>query len=307
MAATARKLDAVLAALAGRQHGVVTRQQLLAAGFSRHQVQRRIEAGALIPAYPGVYFVVHATSPLAAECAAVLACGPRALLSHRTAGRLRAWPVRHDGELHLTVVGRRPSARDGLRLHYLTGLDDCEIDRHQRLPISAPALTIMDIAGLGCVAELRACFNEARIQRVVTDQALRTAIARHPKRRGARALSALLGSERGPTITRSEAERVALRVMRKHGIEPDASDVRVGRYRVDFLFRAERLVVEVDGYRFHGTPHRFASDRRRIAALGAMGLQVHPLTWPDLNSRPAAAMADLAAALQQRRALLGLG
>ena len=89
--------------------------------------------------------------------------------------------------------------------------------------------------------------------------------------------------------------------MRAHGIEPDRSDVAIGPYRVDFLFERERLVVEVDGYRYHGTPRRFVDDRRRIAYLAARGLLVFPLTWQDFGPGGNRAMADLRQALHARR------
>lgn len=281
---------------------MVTRDRLIANGFTRHQIQRLIDAGILIPVHPGVYIVVHASSPLAYECAAVLACGPRALLSHRTAGRVSALPVHAETKIHVTVVGRRPRAIDGVRLHYLNELASGELTRRDGIPVASPSLTVLDIAGLGDPEELATTLNEARVQRLVTDSELWATLERHPKRRGARALRLLLERERGePKVTRSEAERVALRLMRAHGMEPDETDYPLGQYRVDFLFRRERLVVEVDGYRYHGTRRRFVRDRRRIAALGAMGYQVFPLTWDDITRESAQAMRDLAETLEQRR------
>lgn len=121
----------------------------------------------------------------------------------------------------------------------------------------------------------------------------------------ARDLAKLLASERGPRITRSTAERRALRAMRKYGVEPDASDFPIGPYRVDFWFERERLAVEVDGYRYHGTPKRFVDDRRRMAYLAARGIQTYPLTWHDLGPGSARAMKDLDRALEQRRLTIG--
>ncbi len=105
-----------------------------------------------------------------------------------------------------------------------------------------------------------------RVLKLVVDQQLRATLNAHPTRKGGKALRTLLDTERGPRIVRSEAVRLALRVMRAHGLEPDESDVPIGPYRVDFLFRDERLAVEVDG----ATPttrHRSAS--RMTARLAA--------------------------------------
>jgi very-short-patch-repair endonuclease len=114
-----------------------------------------------------------------------------------------------------------------------------------------------------------------------------------------------LRSEGAAKVTRSEAERRALRLMRRHGLDPE-SDVRIGRYRVDFLFRAERLIVEVDGYRYHRTRERFKADRRRTASLMGMGWDVFPLTWWDHTEEPLESMTRLRAALDERRSQLEL-
>ena len=88
--------------------------------------------------------------------------------------------------------------------------------------------------------------------------------------------------------------------MRKYGIEPDHSDFRIGPYRVDFYFRRERVAVEVDGFRYHATPARFAADRRRAAALGARGVQIFPLTWDDVTVDSEVAIRRLKATLLRR-------
>ena len=173
------------------------------------------------------------------------------------------------------------------------------------LPLTSPSLTLLDLAAELRPEGLTSALHEARVQRIVTDEQLSSSLAAHPTRRGARALRAHLGAEGSARVTRSEAERVALRLMRKHGMDPE-SDVRLGAYRVDFLFRAEKLIVEIDGFKFHSTPHRFAADRRRTAALTGMGYVVFPMSWSDLTNGGAEAMRRLTAALIQRRAQLAL-
>ena len=300
VAAKTRKLEAALTTLAGRQHASVTREQLLALGFTRHQIAHRIAIGMLVPVHPGVYLVGHATAPLAHEAAAVLACRPRAFLSHLTAARLLRIPAPDPVAIDVTVVGRWRRSLDGVRVRAITNLRSAELRRYEGIPISSPSLTLLDLAGAAAQNVLVAALNEARVQRLMTDDELRATLAAHPKRRGARALSGLLESERGPNVTRSVAERRALRVMRAHGIEPDASDVQIGPYRADFLFARERLVVEIDGYRYHATPKRFFGDRRRTAYFASRGFQLFPLTWDDLGPGALDAMANLRRTLDLR-------
>ena len=307
MAVERGKADAVIARLAARQHGAIARDQLLRAGVTRATVEHRLRAGMLIPAYCGVYlFGYGPRSPLAAAAAAVLACHPRALLSHRTAAGLRALPASRDGVIHVTVVGRKREPLPGVQVHSIGRLARAELERVRGLPVSSPALTLLDIAGLGDLDELTACLHEARVLRLVSDAALRATLAAHPNRPGARALRRLLEREGGLRITRSEAERRTVALLRKHGLLPDASDFPVGPYKLDFYFRRERVALEYDSREFHDNPHRFTHDRRRIAYLAARGILTFPLTANDLGAGAARAMADLRATLIRRREELGL-
>jgi Transcriptional regulator, AbiEi antitoxin/Protein of unknown function (DUF559) len=297
-----QQLDRFLAWLATRQHGVVTRQQLLSQGFSRRQIERKVASGALIPVHPGIYLVGHrAVSPLAYEAAAILACQPDALLSHSTAGRLSRLPVPDGGPIHVTVVGRggRRSLR-GVRVQRITDIAASERRFHEGLPLTAPGLTLLDLAGSLPQPEFLEALNEARALQSVSDAELRRVLQRHPKRKGARVLRFTLETERGPRITRSVAERQALEAMTAHGIVPDASDHPIGPYRVDFWFERERVAVEVDGYRYHSTPKRFVDDRRRAAYLAGRGVLTFPMTWQDTVA-PANAMAALRQTLASRR------
>jgi very-short-patch-repair endonuclease len=304
---SARKLDQVLAELAGRQKGIVTREHLLAAGFSATVIRARVRSGGLIPIHPGIYLVGHrAVHPLAYETAALFACRPHALLSEQTAAFHWRMRTHRPSEIHVTVVGRHRRSLKGVTVHSLTHLPRNEFRRHDGLPITSPSLTLLDLAGVIGEEALIEALNEARVQRLVTDHALHASLAAHANRRGARALSRLLAAERGPTVTRSEAERIALRVLRRHGLEPDESDVAIGHYRVDFLYRPERLVVEIDGLRFHNTPKRFVEDRSRMAYLASRNFQVFPLTWHDLHAGQEKAMKRLRSAREQRRVLFGV-
>ena len=240
--------------------------------------------------------------PLADHAAAVLACRPRALLSHRTILRLRGLPAREDGLIDVTVVGhtRRPPG-PGVRTHSISHLLPAQRSDHEGIPATSTALALLDLAGFGSDSELLACLHEARVQRLVTDRRLRAALGAHPKRRGARALRRLLATEGGVKRTRSEGERRLLRLMRAHGLEPDASDHRIGPYTADFYFAAERVVVEYDGRASHDNPARFVRDRRKIAYLAARGILTVPFTAHDLAAGADRALADLHATLASRR------
>lgn len=151
--------------------------------------------------------------------------------------------------------------------------------------------------------QLEGALHESRVQRIVTDNKLRTSLAAHPNRRGARALRRLLDREGGIKMTRSEGERRLLRLLRAHGLEPDASNVAVGPYTLDFFYSTERVALEYDTRKFHDNDRRFISDRRKIAYLAARGILTVPLTAHDLAAGSDRAIADLKATLAGRRAV----
>jgi very-short-patch-repair endonuclease len=210
-------------------------------------------------------------------------------------------PAEPAEEIHVTVVGRKQRPPKGVRVHHLAHLPDAELRRHEGLPLTSPSLTLLDLAGVLGPDGLLACLHEARVQQRVTDSELHATLVAHPNRRGAQALRKVLASEGGVRITRSDAERRTLRVLREHGLEPDASDWPVGPYKLDFYFAAEHVAVEYDGRTFHDNPKRFVSDRRRMAYLAARGIVTFPLTSYDIGAGAERAMADLRATLVRRR------
>lgn len=264
-----QKLERFLNWIASRQHGVVAREQLLAAGFTSRVIELRVASGALIPIHPGVYHVGHrAAAPHAHEAAAILACQPYASLNDRSAGGLLGPSVPEDPLVHVIVPGRKRRNLDGVRVHYISSLPEVDRTRRQGLPITAPALTLLDLAGSLHAHDAVSALNEARVQRLVTDADLTAVLERHPRRKGVRALRSLIAAERGPVLTESVAERMALRAMREAGITP---------------------------------PQRFVRDRRRAAYLAGRGVLVFALTWQDVKS-PGVSMARLHSALASRRA-----
>ena len=98
-------------------------------------------------------------------------------------------------------------------------------------------------------------------------------------------------------MTRSEAERALLALIRRAGLPRPETNVRVLGHEVDALWRTRRLVVEVDGFGVHGTRAAFERDRRRDAALVAAGHRVIRVTWRQLAQEPELLVARLAAAL----------
>ncbi len=300
--------DRAVGELAARQHGVVTRQQLGAAGMRRGAIAHRLREGRLHRLHRGVYLVGHPVRPpLAIETAALLACGKGAVLSHHPAGRLLAVLPPEGTEIDVTVAARDPGPLKGVRIHRARRLDPRDLTRRQGLPITAPARTLLDLAEVLAGLQLERALEEALRRRVVSDKQLRALLARSPGRHGVAVLGALLDRREGPALTRSEAEARLLALVREARLPPAELNVHVGRFEVDFLWRDAGLVVEVDGYAYHSGPAAFERDRLRDAELQSLGLAVLRVNWRQIVDEPHALVARLVRALTRPHERLSSG
>jgi very-short-patch-repair endonuclease/predicted transcriptional regulator of viral defense system len=295
--------DRTIAAIAGRQRGLVTRTPLLAAGIDSRAIERRLRAGRLHAVHRGIYLVGHPVMPGGArELAALMACGRGAVVSHLSAANLhRLLPYRaQSGPVDITVVGRQVARRPGIRIHRVRSLDRRDVRTIDRIAITTPARTVLDLAVVVSTSQLERALAEAQVRRLTTRAALLDQLERNRGRAGTRALRTLVEVSGGPAPTRSEAERRLLRLVGAAGLPRPLVNTRVGRLEVDFMWSAQRLVVEVDGFRYHSSRASFESDRQRDAQLAASGYTVVRVTWRQLVNEPEAVVARLATALAVR-------
>ena len=242
--------------------------------------------------YPGVYAVGHTVlTETARALAAVLACGPAALLSHRSAAALWKLLPSLTGAVDVLVPHSHRKGPRGIRTHETTYLPPHERTRKGVVPITTPARTLLDLAATG--DDVERALNEAYAQRLIHPQALDALAA--SSRRGAVRLRALLADP--PSLTRSEAERRLLALIARAGLPRPSTNARIGPYEVDIHWPAQRLVVEVDGYAYHASRAAFERDRARDGDLQARGLRVVRVTWRQLDAQPEAVAARLGAAL----------
>jgi very-short-patch-repair endonuclease len=289
--------DATIASLAARQYGVVSTRQLLAAGVGHDAIATRVRRHTLHRLHRGVYAVGHTVLvPLAREMAAVLACGPGAAISHRSAAVL--WRLLPDanGPIDVTVVrsGRR---RPGLRIHRSTSLGADDVTTLRGIPTTTPTRAILDLAEQAPERELERALDEALVQKLTSETALVAAVQNAPGRRGAPRITNLLARGGPPALTRSEAEERFLQLIRAAGLEAPDVNARIGNHVVDFLWRRHRLVVEIDGFQYHSSRKAFERDRRRDAELAAAGYRVIRITWMQLTQEPYSVIARLSPAL----------
>jgi very-short-patch-repair endonuclease len=289
-----------LAALASRQHGVVSRPQLIELGFGRQAILRRLQSRRLVRLHPGVYAVGHwALTPASHDLAAVFACGPQALLSHRAAGARLGLLRRGGGPIDVTAPrGCKP--KPGISVHNTRLIHPDDRREVDGIPITSVARTIVDLADVLTDRPLTAVVNEAEVLRLFDLKAIEQTMERLPGRRGARRLRRVLASyTEPPGYSISEAERLLLSLCEQYAL-PRPSRVALHGFELDFYWADARLAVEVDGRAFHGTNRAFHEDRRRDRRLAAHGIQVARITWADLTDAPARLARELHAIRRTR-------
>ena len=197
----------------------------------------------------------------------------------------------------MTVPGRNPGRKPGIRVHRVRDLDRGDVRKLGGIPVTSAARTILDLAAVVSRRELERAMAEAYARRLARRRELASLLARRSSRPGARALKTLLDDAGAPALTRSEAEDRLLALIRAAEFPAPEVNVRIGRHEVDFLWRDQRLVVEVDGFAFHSSRAAFERDRRRDAELGTLGFRVMRVTWRQIVDEPQALIARLATAL----------
>jgi very-short-patch-repair endonuclease len=277
---------------------VVTRAQIITAGLRRGGIDLRLRTGRLHPIFRGVYLVGHtAEPPLARMMGAVLAYGQGALLSHRSAAELWGLISLFIHAVDVTVDRGQRRSQPGIVIHRSQQIAPKDRRRRNDIPVTSPARTLLDFAEVAPPRELERAFDEAQTQRLIRRKDVEDVISRSPGRHGIAPLRRLLDRQAGPALTESEAEERLFALIRQAGLPEPEVNVTVGRYRLDFFWRTQRLNVEVDGYRYHSTRAAFERDHRRDAELEARGIRVRRVTWHQLMDEPMAVVARIALAV----------
>ena len=202
--------------LSGRQWGVVSTVQLRALGVGRSAITRRVQAGHLHRLHPAVYAVGHrALRVEGRRLAAVLACGPGAVLSHRTAGAHRGLLRTDQTRIDVTAPRGRHGA-PGIRLHRSRSLDAQDTTTHQGIPITTVSRTLLDLAAIARDGELERALAQAERLRLYDPRAITDLLARANGHRGAAILARATSCE--PTWTRNAWEAAFLVRIRGAGL-----------------------------------------------------------------------------------------
>lgn len=289
--------------LAGRQHGIVARRQLLGLGFNRREIEHRVARGRLHVVMRGVYAV--GWPQLTRErrwMAAVLACGDGAMLSHRSAAALWGIGTERRGLTEVSVRRRCELKRPGLRVRSRPTVAQDDVMRQNGIPVTSPTRTLVDLAAeLGPLGVERAV-NEADKRDLIDPEALRTALDRYEGEPGAPRLRKLL-DKRTFRLSDSNLEILFRPIAVEAGLPFPLSKQVVNGWEVDFYWPGLGLVIETDGLRYHRTASAQTRDARRDRAHALAGMTPLRFTHYEIKHESAVVRAELsrAAALLRKR------
>jgi predicted transcriptional regulator of viral defense system len=283
------------------QHGVLTAAQLEALGLSPRAIRHRAASGRLCRIHTGVYAVGRLDAH-GRWMAAVLACGPGAVLSHRSAAALWDFGTAGQGEVDVTVAGRAGRSRRGIAVHRGEALAAEDVAIHEGVPCTSVARTLLDLASIVDRQRMERAVDRAEALRRFDLHALRKALHRHRHRRGASTLAAILADYTAPTVTRSGYERLLLSLVADAALPPPRTNAWIALdgnsgYEADFLWPDRHLIVEVDGRAHHARRRAFAHDRQRDRRLALAGFETRRYAASELTSAPERVVAELSAFL----------
>jgi very-short-patch-repair endonuclease len=267
---------------------VITLAQLEACGLSRHRVHHRVMAGQLQRLWRGVYAFGHSELRLEGRLlGAVFACGPGAALGCRSAAG--QWGIlatsRRTIDVTVATRGGRPKRR-GIDLHCVRRLDERDVTRLDGIPVTTVARTLVDLCSVVPDRMIERALEQSYVLRLIAPGSIEDALERAVGRRTA-ALRRLLAAQRSsPTLTRSDLEEAFLALCRRGGLPDPEVNVHLHGYEVDFLWREQRRVVEVDGYAFHSMRGAFERDRRKDVDLELAGFPVTRFTHDQVIYDP---------------------
>jgi very-short-patch-repair endonuclease len=286
---------------ARKNHGIITFER---SGLSRSAWYRAIEAGTIHQVHPLVGRVPGTPdTPEQRIAAGVHAVRAPALASHRSAAHL--WGVlRPNGDpVDVILLGtRRDLELDGVVIHRPTDRGRLVPQRRSGIPCTNILRTIIDLGAVDPDG-LHDAVGHALSTNLVTLSAIQTAVTEHA-RQGRRGVAALRTAIADWSIDQKPADSVLevimARLIARYGLPPVDFHPVIEGYEVDFRVRDTPVILECDGWTYHGLDRTtFERDRERDAALVAAGWIVVRFTYRAIVSRPAATAQRIRAAVDR--------
>jgi very-short-patch-repair endonuclease len=285
------RTDPEIAALAAKQHGVVSRGQLYALGIGRGAIEHRIRRQRLHRVEHMVYAVGHSVLGREARwMASVLAGGEDAALSYWSGASLLRLRMGTGPRTHVTVPRRRRNTST-ITFHYVE-LPDDEITSEDGIPVTSPGRVVLDLAPHLRISALHRVLEAGERMPRWRGPSIPELLDRYPRRAGAPKLRAMIAAP--VVMTRSELEARFLYLIDEWELPRPKMNLAVLGYEVDCVWPEQKLIVELDVFETHGSRFAFERDRRRDRKLKLAHWEVIRITAVQLVEEPDAVRADVA-------------
>ncbi|MGH2697765.1 MAG: DUF559 domain-containing protein [Actinomycetota bacterium] len=297
--------EANVARLIATNYGLATRNQLRQLGYADSGIQRLVAAGRLERFLPRVF---RSTSvPVTWEMHAMAGClrSPGEVwLSHRSAAAHHDLTGCPKDRLEFLSTRRLRPARGHL-LHFVAELPPCDVEVLGGIPVTAPARTLLDLAAVVGDETLEIALDDALCRHKVRLARLRWRLEElggkgKPGTAALRRLLEVRGD--GAMVPTTILETKLVRLLRTGKVPVALPQHRFREHgklvaRVDFAYPDQRLVIEVDGSRWHAGRRARVKDAERDNYLNLQGWTVLRFTWFDLVQRPDYVLAQIRRAL----------
>ena len=281
----------LIGAVAEGQHGNVSLEQLRACGASAAAAQARVRRGHWRRMHKCVYFIGRGPITLRARwMAAVLACGPTAVLSHRSAAALHGLRAENRAKTDVSVPSKSIRQRRGIEVHAAGSLTAEDITDIYNIPCTTLPRTVFDLAETVDRRAVLLAIDRAELLRTFDRRDFDAALARASGHRGAAVVQSILDEYHGPS---DGAENPLLdhflvlcgRAGVRHPELEAAIELEDGPIHVDCLWRAERVAVELDSRANHDSARGFDNDRDRDQQLVLAGFIPIRFSWRHVHAQ----------------------
>lgn len=276
--------------LAGRQHGVVGRDQLHRLGAERWVIDALARRRVLRPVHRGVYAVGHgALTADGRRLAALLACSD-GVLGRRSAAAVFGWADHDERPVDLAVAGSARPRRPGIAAFRSASLGARDVTTRRGLAVTRPARTLLDLATVLPAQDVRRTADTA-MRSGCTPARLREALDRARRRRGSAVLEDYLATRRASALRlRSELERRSAELLLASALPAPAFNtlVQLGDQllELDVWWSDQRVALELDGRAYHEGVVAEIEDERRARVIRGAGVVLHRAAWWDVTREP---------------------
>jgi hypothetical protein len=288
-------IDRRLAAVAARQHSLVSLDDVITAGGTKSHANDRVRSGRWEPVHPGVYRIAGVPWTYEARVLGlVLAGGPGAIVSHMCAARLLGFGFPH-ADAEISVPRGRNRRIAGVRVHESTDLERCAVRLVDGVPVTDPARTLLDLGRYIGPQALRRAVEQARRDGLVTWTDLIRCLSVHARqgRHGIRRLRLVIATGmQCDEVTDTDSELMALTLIRESGLPEPTLHHRIYDgdqliAELDFAYEDLLVAFEIDGT-VHLDPEVRKKDDARDHELRRRGWTVRRIWYEIPIKQPGA-------------------